>query len=37
MIDFLAVQVRLGRVTLEQIDAKFGADIAEQVRIAVTL
>ncbi len=31
MIEFLAVQVRLSRVTLEQITAKFGQETADQV------
>lgn len=37
MIDFLAIQVRLGRVTIEQIETKFGVEIADQVRNAITL
>jgi hypothetical protein len=31
MIEFLAVQVRLDRITLEQIEVKFGVDARNQV------
>jgi len=31
MIEFLAVQVRLGSVTIEQIEAKFGTEMAAAV------
>ena len=31
MIEFLAVQVRMKRITLEQIEEKFGINIKNQV------
>lgn len=31
MIDFLAVQIRLNRITLDQIETKFGIDTRNEV------
>jgi len=31
MIEFLAIQVRMKRITLEQIEEKFGTDVKNQV------
>lgn len=32
MIEFLANMVKLGRITIEQIEERKGTDIADQVR-----
>lgn len=31
MIEFLAVQVRMNRITLEQVEEKFGMEVRNQV------
>lgn len=36
MIEFLAVQVQMNRITLEQIEAKFGIDVKNQVEEKLT-
>jgi hypothetical protein len=32
MIEFLSVQIRLNRITLEQIETRFGAEIRNQIK-----